>query len=243
MQIAGMTDVGMSRENNQDTFSYGFISDTVGYAIVCDGMGGENGGDIASNMAKDIIVSRLQQGFHPEMDQNQIRNLLLTAISAANIEINLKAAENPTLVGMGTTVVAVILTNDYAYISHVGDSRAYLYRDKQLSQITTDHSIVQELISQGKLSEDDAAEYPHKNLLTRAVGAHKSVNVDYLEIEIEENDQLLLCTDGLSNFCSEDVISQHLEAETPELSCKLLINAACESGGFDNITAIVIKQS
>lgn len=242
MRIAGITDIGMSRENNQDTFEYGCLTDDVGYALVCDGMGGENGGDIASKMAKDIIVSRLKQGYLPNMDTNQIRNLLLTAISAANAEIHLKATEEKQLAGMGTTVVAVILQGNIAYISHVGDSRAYLLRENTLSQVTTDHSIVQELISQGKLSEDDAEEYPHKNLLTRAVGAHKSVSVDYLELEMQKADKLLLCTDGLSNFCSIEEMTRILEENDPEVSCKKLIDVACDAGGLDNITAIVITE-
>jgi len=242
MKIVGITDIGMSRENNQDTFEYGYLNDTVQYALVCDGMGGETGGDIASNMAKEIIVSRFKQGFVSEMEGNQIRNLMLTAIGAANVEIHMKASQEPKLTGMGTTVVAVILRDNVAYISHVGDSRAYLLRNQELSQVTTDHSIVQELISQGKLSENDAEEYPHKNLLTRAVGVQKSVSVDYLELDLEKEDQLLLCTDGLSNLCSTELMTEILEKNDPETACKMLINAACNAGGFDNITAVVITE-
>lgn len=242
IQIAGITDIGMSRDSNQDTFEYGLLNESVQYAIVCDGMGGENGGDIASKMARDVIVSRFKTGYSSEMDSNSIRNLMLTAISAANAEIYAKAKANKSLAGMGTTVVAVILTDSIAYISHVGDSRAYLLRSGELSQITTDHSIVQELIKQGKLSEADADDYPHKNLLTRAVGAYRTVSVDYMEQEMLTKDRLLLCTDGLSNFCPADTILRLLIEEDIESSCKKLINVACNAGGLDNITAIIIAK-
>lgn len=242
MRIAGITDIGLSRENNQDTFEYGSLGDNAQYAIVCDGMGGENGGDIASRMAMTTIVSRIRKGFSPDMNGNQIRNLMLTVINAANAEIYAKAKDDKRLAGMGTTAVVVILMQNYAYISHVGDSRAYLLRDGSLSQITTDHSIVQELISQGKLSASDADDYPHKNLLTRAVGVYKTVSVDYMELELEPEDKLLLCTDGLSNFCSAEAITQILLDDDLESSCKKLVNAACNAGGLDNITAIVIMN-
>ena len=242
MNIAGITDIGLSRENNQDTFEYGLLDESAQYAIVCDGMGGENGGDVASKMARDAIVSRLKEGYSSAMDANSIRNLMLTSVSAANAEIYAKSKEAPSLAGMGTTVVAVILTGNTAYISHVGDSRAYLLRKKELSQITTDHSIVQELIKQGKLSESDADGYPHKNLLTRAVGAYRTVSVDYIEQEIEAGDKFLLCTDGLTNFCTVDTLTRILMDDDIESSCKKLVNAACNAGGLDNITAVIIAK-
>ncbi len=242
MRIFGITDIGMQRENNEDSFAYGSLEGGAQYAIVCDGMGGENGGDIASKIAVDMIVSRLTSGYRPQMTANSIRNLLLTAISAANVEIYNKAQADEMLAGMGTTVVAVILKDDTAYISHVGDSRAYLYHEGNAEQITVDHSIVQELISQGKLSEADAEDYPHKNLLTRAVGVYHSVTVDYLEEVLEAGDKLLLCTDGLTNFCPLDTINRILEDDDIESSCNKLVNAACNAGGLDNITAIIITE-
>ncbi len=242
MRISGITDIGMQRENNQDTFEYGPLEGGAQYAIVCDGMGGENGGDIASKLATGTIVSRLKEGYRPEMEPNSIRNLLLTAISAANVEIYNKSKSDQALAGMGTTVVAVILRDGIAYISHVGDSRAYIYHEGKTEQITTDHSIVQELIAQGKLSESDADDYPHKNLLTRAVGVYRSVTVDYLEETLLKGDKLLLCTDGLTNFCPLEMINRILEDDDIESSCKKLVNAACNAGGFDNITAIIITD-
>lgn len=233
----------MVRESNQDTFEHGSLEGGALYAIVCDGMGGENGGDIASKMAGSAIVSRLKDNFRSDMKANSIRNLMLTAVSAANAEIYNKAKEDETLAGMGTTVVLVIISADTAYISHVGDSRVYLYRDGEAGQITTDHSIVQELIAQGKLSESDADEYPHKNLLTRAVGVYRSVTVDYLEQELKDGDKLLLCTDGLTNLCPPEMIERILAEEDIDTSCKNLVNAACSAGGFDNITAVIIEKT
>ena len=239
VKIAGITDIGLSRDNNQDTFEYGLLDDQTYYALVCDGMGGENGGDIASSMASDIITERLKAGYRSDMDANSIRNLMLTAIGAANTEIYAKAKQQPELTGMGTTAVVIILKEKEAYISHVGDSRVYLFRNNELTQMTTDHSIVQELIAQGKLSESDADDYPHKNLLTRAVGAYKQLSVDYMEQPLQDGDKLLLCTDGLTNFCPTDILTRILQDSDIDSACKKLVNAACNAGGLDNITAII----
>lgn len=239
MVIHGKTDIGQKRNVNQDAFFVDNITDDVGMLVVCDGMGGENGGNIASEMACDTASQKIRRGYRPQMDGNSIRNLLITAVNTANSAIYAKAKEQPELAGMGTTIVACIVTPSMAYIAHVGDSRAYIHNAEETLQVTKDHSIVQVLIEQGKLSKLDAKRHPQKNLITRAVGVDPSVSVDYIEADLSPGDLVLLCTDGLTNMCSDEEIRSLLLANSPGTICGSLIEAANRAGGSDNITVAI----
>lgn len=233
MNVYGQTHIGLVRENNQDALEYGILNDRAQYAVVCDGMGGANGGNIASKIAVEVIGSRIRDGYRENPASPE--HLLTSAMVTANVGVYDLAQKEPELTGMGTTVVAVITCDHTAYISHVGDSRLYLYRDGNLSQITRDHSVVQELIESGQITESEARSHPRRNYITRAIGVVSEEYGEYDELELHSGDRLLLCTDGLTNAVSMTDITPLLELPIEEAT-QALIEAALNGGGMDNVT-------
>jgi len=242
LKIAGRTDIGLVRETNQDAFKIVALNDKAGFALVCDGMGGVNGGDRASSIAKLEISDTIVSAFNEKLSDDDIKNLMLRAIDNANKKIFNASIKNPDLSGMGTTVVLAILIHDMAYIAHVGDSRLYHYRDSKIRQITKDHSRVQELIDRGFISKEEARVHPEKNMITRAVGIGNDVNVDVLTLHLKDGDKLLLCSDGLSNICTDEEIAFVLREKTAETAVKTLIDLANMGGGNDNITVVIAEN-
>ena len=238
--IVGKTDVGRVRQMNQDVFFHDTLDDTSCFAVVCDGMGGEKAGNVASQMACDVIRQKVQGGYRSGIDQNAIRNLLITAVTAANAEVYHAAVTNLDYSGMGTTVVLAFIEGKTLHVAHVGDSRAYIINQKEFTQITRDHSVVQELLELGKISDEDAKHHPQKNLITRAVGVESSVCVDYLETTLSPGDKVLICTDGLTNNCEPSAIYQAVLNYPPEEVPGLLVDLAINAGGPDNITAVLM---
>lgn len=238
MKLTGDTHIGLVRNSNQDAMRYGSLGDGVGYAVVCDGMGGANGGNVASNIAVDIIANRIEEAYANEHSPRSPANLLASAMAAANIEIFDRAKAQPQYEGMGTTVVAVIVCGKDAYISHVGDSRLYLYRDNTLRQITRDHSVVQEMIESGQLTEEQARTHPRKHFITRALGVSAMEEGEYDEIELEPNDMLLLCTDGLTNMVDDASLTDLLANDA---NIDILVQSALDGGGTDNITTVLLE--
>lgn len=240
--IVGKTDIGRVRPMNQDVFASGELGDHSCYAVVCDGMGGENAGNVASRMACDIICTRIKTGFKQSVDQNRIRDLLITAVSAANAEVYHSSKSNLDFNGMGTTVIAALVDKRILHIAHVGDSRAYVIGKNEFTQVTRDHSLVQELLEQGKITDEDAKHHPQRNLITRAVGVASKVCIDYLETTLNPGDRVLICTDGLTNYCDAALIRQTVLEYPPEEVPEHLINLANEAGGPDNITAVLLAE-
>ena len=195
MNLYGMTDIGKKRETNQDVFYTHKCSDRVGFAVLCDGMGGQNG--------------------------------------KSNLEPGCK--------GMGTTAVVAVIAGGRAYIAHVGDSRAYAWKEGKIRQLTKDHSLVQELVEQGKLTPDEMRTHPNKNIITRVVGVNLLVDIDYMELALEEGEKLLLCSDGLSDMVADGQMADVLESNDAVNACRALIGLANQSGGRDNITVVVIE--
>jgi serine/threonine protein phosphatase PrpC len=237
----GMTDIGQKRETNQDVFYTHRFSDTAGFAIVCDGMGGQNGGHIASGMTCSIVSDSLVNGRIEALSPDAVCERIVEAIGKANAEVHQKSNSDPDCKGMGTTCVLVVVLEGIAHIAHIGDSRVYLLADGELTQVTKDHSLVQELLDQGKISPDEVQNHPNKNMITRAVGINLTVAIDYLELPLAEGSKLLLCTDGLTNMVSDEQIRQVLSEEEAEPACKRLIELANQSGGVDNITVAVVE--
>lgn len=236
----GQTDVGKVRANNQDAFSCGRIADETLYLIACDGMGGHSAGDIASQTAITVIETAIKKSYNNNMAQNSIRDMLISAIKAANAVVFEKSSNIPDYAGMGTTVVAAIIRENTAYICNIGDSRAYHISSKEITQITKDHSIVQMLIDKGNITENEASQHPQKHMLTRALGVENDVEIDYCETTFCEKDILLICTDGLTNHVSREEIyeiSQNIDdiASLPDE----LIELSKSRGGLDNITVAV----
>lgn len=240
MELYGLTDVGKVRSENQDTFCCEKLSDTLLYAVVCDGMGGASGGSVASRIAADTVSKRIQTQYRANMPQTSVFRLLESAVAAANIEVFDKAADDATLTGMGTTLVAVVIDGEEVTVAHVGDSRLYAVDADGIRQITTDHSIVQEMLEKGQLTPEEARRHPRKHFITRAVGVESTVRVDFDTFSLQPGERLLLCTDGLTNMVSDDDICRLMQGDDAAALPECLIQAANVAGGEDNITAVVI---
>ncbi|MBQ2500389.1 MAG: Stp1/IreP family PP2C-type Ser/Thr phosphatase, partial [Clostridia bacterium] len=233
MRISAKTDVGKVRPNNQDSYAAGEFQNGVTWVVVCDGMGGYRGGNIASSAAVKTISERITGSYRENMTSSSIKNLLVTSITNANFEIFDMAAANEELKGMGTTVVAALITKKAIYIAHAGDSRAYLAADGKLRQITKDHSVVQELVDSGEITREQAMDHPQKNLITRALGVEEIVKVDFTVEDIKGDETLLICTDGLTNEVTEDEILRVLSEKPFEEVADTLVDMANENGGND----------
>lgn len=240
MQIYSKSDIGKGRNSNQDAFFAAEIENNTVFAIVCDGMGGANAGNIASEIAVKTISEYILRSYRIGMDDTDIEKMLKSACESANIDIYDMALKNPELKGMGTTVVIAVAQNDRVIIAHVGDSRAYLVNDG-LKQLTCDHSVVQSLIESGKITVEDAKVHPRKNIITRALGAEENVIIDITNVELKEKESILLCTDGLSNFVSENEIFEIIQKSDTDVAQRL-VDAANASGGGDNITVLLLVK-
>lgn len=228
MNFYGGTDRGLVRPTNQDSY---YIDADGLWAVVADGMGGHNGGETASSMAVEIICSVMESGGE-----------MKTAVENANRQIFEKSLSEPKLAGMGTTVVLCRIDNGKtASFSHVGDSRAYLLNDGVLKQITKDHSIVQQLIESGTITKEQAKYHPQRNLITRAVGTEKDINIDFNRVNLTPGDVILICSDGLCAYVDESKISEIIRTTDGDETVGKLIEAANESGGKDNVTVVLIR--
>lgn len=235
------SDKGIVRQTNQDSCYVSLFDENSCLAIVCDGMGGSNGGDIASDMAVKTISERITGGWRTGISIESIKNLLTTAISAANICIFDEAGAEEKLKGMGTTVVAAVIKDDDLIICHVGDSRAYI-AGNNFMRVTKDHSLVQSLIDSGEITEAQAEYYPYKNVITRALGIDEHIDIDFAEFKIKEKQKVLLCSDGLTNYVSENDLFKIINENDTSSVSDVLVKAANLNGGGDNITAIVIEK-
>ncbi|MDE6723625.1 MAG: Stp1/IreP family PP2C-type Ser/Thr phosphatase [Eubacterium sp.] len=241
MKIVAKTDKGIVRSSNQDAYAVGEFPDEVAWAIVCDGMGGHAGGNIASALAVKVVSDKINASYRENMRDSSIRNMLDSALTAANMEVYDMAEADPELRGMGTTVVCAIVKNGYAFIAHAGDSRAYIY-DGELKQITTDHSYVQTLVDIGKITKEEAEHHPNKNKITRAIGAEKMIDIDFDEVELHDEDVLILCTDGLSNYVSSDEMISEVQDGKYYAFADRLVKKANNNGGGDNVTVVAIAK-
>ncbi len=241
MRIVAKTDKGNVRDSNQDAYAVGEFSDEVVWSVVCDGMGGAAGGNIASALAVKVISDKINASYRNQMRDSSIKNMLDSALTAANIEVFDFAEAQPDLRGMGTTVVCAIVRDNQAYIVHAGDSRAYVINNGNIRQITTDHSMVQDLLLRGKITPEEAEHHPNKNIITRAVGVNKAIEIDFEQIDLEDDDTLLICTDGLSNYVSNDEMLELMSDGKHYAFADRLVKKANENGGGDNITVVVSK--
>jgi len=243
--MTGRTDTGMVREHNEDCF---LIMPENGFALLADGMGGHLAGEVASAMAVDQVAQHLMNSLpagksrKKKHDPSPDSALLTDAIKAANRAIHESSIHRPEQAGMGTTIVAVTFRNNHLTVAHVGDSRLYRYRDGQLSQVTEDHSMVQELLRRGLITPEEARTSANKNLVTRALGVDPVVEVDVREQPVEKGDLYLLCSDGLNDVLTDEEIaaviaaSDDLEAVTGNLVSE--VNAR---GGPDNVSIVLVR--
>jgi protein phosphatase len=235
LRSAARTDVGRSRDRNEDSY---FAGDNV--FAVADGLGGHNAGDVASKIAIEPVKA-LDRHF-AKVDPATVADALNRTVLEANRAVFKKAQDDAKVRGMGTTLTVLAVADGAAHLAHVGDSRCYLLRGEALSQLSTDHTLVARMVQEGKLTIEQAETHPQRSILTRALGAESEVDVDALEIELQQGDRLLLCSDGLSSVIPEEKIFQILnEAKGLDEACRALIDEANSVGGPDNITVVLVE--
>ncbi|MCL2633392.1 MAG: Stp1/IreP family PP2C-type Ser/Thr phosphatase [Oscillospiraceae bacterium] len=243
MLVYSKTDIGKKRSENQDRVWTDVLnegSDEAVAVIVCDGMGGENAGSLASQMTVDFMADRFKRGFRDDINRNSIRNLMITSVIAANSLVYDESISDSSKHGMGTTCVAAIVHNERAYIINVGDSRAYHIFDDNIQQITKDHTYIRTLIDEGRITEEESKRHPDRNAITRAIGAEGNVTPDYFELDLQEKSIMLLCSDGLHSYGDDIKIAEIIVNNPKNKVCELLVNYAIKNGGRDNITAALI---
>lgn len=239
MKTFSMTDTGRRRDINQD---YMFTSETAvgklpNLFIVADGMGGHKAGEYASKKAVETIVE-----FVEENDSGLLVASIKKAIGEANKKVLKEAIIDTEKEGMGTTIVAATIKGDKLIVANVGDSRLYIVNESSITQLTTDHSLVEEMIRSGKIARSEARNHPDKNKITRAVGVFPKVDVDFFETKIERGDTILLCTDGLTNMVEDEEIKRIILGQRDIVEkTTTLIETANKNGGTDNITALLIE--
>lgn len=242
LSFAGKTDVGRRREVNQDCFYLRGLDGGAVLAILCDGMGGQNGGQVASETAVRTMAQRIVKDYRRDYGANSIRHMLSAAMSAANSEVFARAKRDPALKGMGTTAIAALIRDGTAYLLHVGDSRCYLITREGVRQMTRDHSVVQMMVERGEITPEEAKYHPERHFITRALGIGEQLEADYLEENVPAGSWVLLCSDGLSNHLDEEDICGIVTGNTPSESVEELIDRANIMGGTDNITAVLIEN-
>lgn len=245
MRIIGKTDIGRSRAENQDTFRSGYLPRGGAWGVVCDGMGGAQHGKLASSLAADCIEQQLYEGLRRGAGPDEVRGLMMDALSLANAEVFERSCHGKQI--MGTTAVCAVVSDGQLHIAHVGDSRAYLLEKAAsgicaLSQLTRDHSMVQEMVDSGALTEAEADRHPEKNVITRALGVEGSIDADYSRRDYKDDDLVLLCSDGLTNMVPDERIREVMEKSDFYDLPGELVSDALTAGGSDNVTVLVIEM-
>lgn len=242
MLVGAATDVGVIRSMNQDYYYCSEKNTGIHFYIIADGMGGHKGGEVASctsvNVVKDYIVEHYWQGKY----QNNRLLLVRDAFLKSNQEVFEMSEKKEELRGMGTTLTMALVEDNVLYMGHIGDSRIYLIKDGKAEKITEDHSLVEELVKNGSISQEEADNHPQKNIITRALGTQLDVEIDVVSRKLEKVDMLLMCTDGLTNMLNEkDIELIYQKIKDPQKLCNSLITEANKRGGKDNITVIAVK--
>jgi len=248
VQVAGRSDVGCVRTNNEDTFGYDAPS---GVYVVCDGMGGQAAGEVASKLAVDTVLDYFRlysaAGNFPQVgekfdDISLAANALASAVQAAGLRVFQEALEHPERQGMGSTIVALLVREGKASIAHVGDSRVYLLRDGQIRLLTSDHSLVMEQVRRGLMTMEEAERSSMQNIITRALGSEESAEPDVQDVAVSAGDIFLLATDGLTKLVKEQRLGEITSsASSLEKACDALVAAARAAGGDDNITCLLVR--
>src|SRR5260370_12507051 len=247
IQAAGSTDIGLVRKNNEGNLGYDL---SHGIFVVCDGMGGQQAGELASKIAVDTVLDHFRQdhstapvggaGFEGVSSRAVS---LATAIQLANQAIHESGARDPNHAGMGSTIVAVAVDGNLFSIANVGDSRIYLIRKNEVAQLTQDHSLVMEQVRRGLMTLEEAENSKMQNVIVRALGTDDTVEPDLAHHEFSPEDMLLLCSDGLSRYVKEDRIAEAVNQESLDKACSDLIEAAKAGGSDDNITSLLLRAT
>ena len=240
MEVFAKSDIGKVRDMNQDSFFISKPGDELQLFILADGMGGYKGGEIASKLAIETSKNYIINNFKSIVpDKENILKLIKSAIQYANLVIFEKAKEIPELENMGTTMDLCLVIQNKVYIGHIGDSRVYRKRKDFFRKLTTDHSYVQKLVSDGTITKEEAYNHPKKNMLIKALGCSSFIEPDVMVKGFLKGDILLMCSDGLTNMIKDNEIAEIIN-RNPVEACNNLVNKANENGGLDNITAVII---
>ena len=242
MKVCGKTDVGLRRHENQDTFAVEH-GEKLLIAVVCDGMGAAEGGQIASSLAVETFMKEIRALLRADMTAGQLRELASFCVAKANTAVYQRALQDPAYQGMGTTLVSAVAGERDAVICNVGDSRAYLIHNGEMMRITHDHSVVQTLVENGDITAEEARTHPNRNLITRALGPDETTLCDAFDVSFAHGDKILLCTDGLVVTATDEEIC-HIVCADKRAEEKLddLIALAKAQGAPDNVTAVLIEH-
>lgn len=242
MQCWGLSDPGSVRSQNQDAFQIEQLDRSTVLCVVCDGMGGAKSGNVASNLAVDVFTQEVKRTWKADMDPNRVDQMLRNAVKLANFTVYDQSRQFMEFAGMGTTLVAVLIQGKNATVVNVGDSRAYCIDRTGIHQLTTDHSLVQMMVSRGELTKEQARNYPGKNLITRAIGTEAVTMCDIFHKRVEKGDFILLCTDGLSNLMDEqEILFEVAHGQDREQCCQRLLDIAKKRGAPDNVTSVLVS--
>lgn len=244
MNLFGLTDVGLVRKSNEDSYAIRVLDDDLALAVVCDGMGGARAGNVASAVAVEAFSAAMEDALRQELptDSAQRQELLYDACRAANRQVYQLSRSHPEYSGMGTTLVAALILPNEILVVNVGDSRCYLWSEGRLEQVTSDHSVVQALVDCGGITPEEARTHPKKNLITRALGVEEEIRCDLFRAERSRDGKLLLCSDGLSNVVTDEELKAELERLTsPEDTARTLLSLAVDQGAPDNVTVILAQ--
>ena len=241
MEVWGMTDVGNVREQNQDYYLTLSLPNGLA-AVLCDGMGGAKSGNVASKLAAEVFLGEIRRAFRESLDADKIEFMLETAVGLANTAVYENAQLSEDMNGMGTTLVAVLLLDSTLYTVNVGDSRAYLLNNDEVRPITTDHSLVELMVQRGEMTREQAKSAPNKNVITRAIGSEPYVRADIFRNPVFPGDNVLLCSDGLSNLLADqELLFEVVHGVRKEDCCSRLIEIAKSRGAPDNVTVVLIS--
>ena len=241
MRAIAKSDVGKAREMNQDYYYISPSESNINLYILADGMGGYKGGEVASRLATISVKNYIESNFENTLkDKEGILKLIKSSMEYANMVVYEKSKEDQELEAMGTTLEVCLIYNNRAYIGHVGDSRIYRIRKEFMRKLTTDHSYVETLVKDGTITKEEAQHHPKKNMLTKALGCTPFLEADVTVKGFIKDDIILICSDGLTNMIPEDEIYDIIKEDSENTPTKL-IEKANENGGYDNITAIIIK--
>ncbi len=242
MQYWGTTDPGCVRTQNQDAYQIAVLDRNTLLGVVCDGMGGAKSGNVASTLAVDVFVQEVKRTWTAGMEQQQLEQMLRNAVKLANFTVYDQSRQFEEFTGMGTTLVAVLIHGKQATLVNVGDSRAYSVKNDGVCQLTTDHSLVQMMVSRGEMTPEQAKHYPGKNLITRAIGTEPVVECDVFHRKLTSGECLLMCSDGLSNLVDEqEILFEVVHGANKQSSCERLLEIAKNRGAPDNVTCVLIQ--
>ena len=242
MKAWGITDTGNVRAQNQDYYAITPLGDHALLAVVCDGMGGAKSGNVASRLACEVFTEEIQRSYKKDMTAQETERVLRSAASLANVSVYEQSQLSEEFRGMGTTLVSVLLREKEALVLNIGDSRAYYIDPDGVRCVTTDHSVVQYMVSRGELTPEQAKNHPNKNLITRAIGPGNQVMADVFYLPVNSGDYFLLCSDGLSNqMADQEILFEVAHGVRQDDCCQRLLDIAKERGAPDNVTCVLVE--